>query len=258
METVEQQGSEMMKEVAQAREEARRQARGEASPADSAVAAVAVAAEEAPVVAAEETPAVVEEAEEIIRIGDKEFKTQAEAIKYAESLESDKLVSEAYNQGMRDTLQQSQAQVAPPPPEEDKFDEEFYTNPKEKLKKIKDEAIREALATVQAEQRKENLWGQFLNENPDIERRDAERILNENFETIGKMTDVAAAMKVLATKTRAEYQRMAERLAPRKELPNRGGQAVSTGNSNGAGVTPQKKVEKPLDMFSQLRSLRKR
>lgn len=203
-------------------------------------------------------PVSAQEEEELIRIGDKEFKTQAEAIRYAEQLEEEKFRIELYNQGVRDALNSQQPQAQQAPPEEDKFDEEFYSNPKEKLKQIKEEAKREALLAIQAENNKERLWTQFLEQNPDIERRDAERILGENWDTIGKMTDVPKAMKILAQKTRAEYQRIADKFKPRTELPNKNGQALSMATQTPRSVTPARKEEKPLTLAQQMKMLRKR
>ncbi len=199
-----------------------------------------------------------DEEEDVIRIGEQEFKSQKEALEYARKLEQDKLVSEAYNMGIKETLQQVRPQEEAPPPE-DNFEEKFYSDPKGTLQKFKEEAKQEALSSIKAEQRAEVMWETFLTQYPDIERRDAQRILQENWETVGKMTDLEKAMKVLAQKTRAEYQRIADRLKPRTELPpNRNPQAVSAGRG---GVTPPpmaQKEEKVLTMAEQLKSMRRR
>lgn len=197
--------------------------------------------------------AAEQEEETLIRIGDQTFKSQADAIRYAERLESEKLASDAYNQGVREAMR-ANAPAAEPEPE-DNFDERFYSDPKGTLKEVKDKAVNDALAIFRQEQQREVLWGQFLTAHPDIERKDAERILNDNWETIGKMTDLTKAQSVLAQRTRAEYQRMADRLKPRSELPAKGGQAVSPSGGSAKGVTPEKKDEKPLDFISQMKKL---
>lgn len=202
-----------------------------------------------------------EEKTELIRIGDKEFKTASEAIKYAEKLEYDKLVSEAYNQGIRDHMQTLKPAAAPEEPEDDKFEERFYANPKETLKELKEQAKREALAVIQAEARKESLWNQFFDENPDLagQRSICEHVLQQNWDTIGAMTDVPKAMKILATKTRAIFQDYAERTKPRTELTGRNGQAVSAGvQAQSQSVTQPKKADEPLTITQQLRKLRER
>lgn len=199
---------------------------------------------------------VEDDVEELIVIGDKSFKTQKEAIRYAEKLEADKQAADAYNQGMRDTLA-ANAQPVEPVVEED-FDAKFYADPKKALADVKQSATQEAVAIIKAEQNKEVLWNKFLTKNPDVSREDAELILQRNFETIGKMTDVDKAMEALATKTRSYYQDIIDRAKPRKELPNKGGQAVSAGTSTKGGVTPKTEDKEPLDFISEMKRMRRR
>jgi hypothetical protein len=197
------------------------------------------------------------EAEEEIRIGDQVFKTQREAIKYAEKLEQDKLINEAYSSGVRETLRvNAPAPVAPP--EEDNFEEKFYANPKEALKEVQMRARDEAVAAIRAETNRERLWVQFFNENPDLEgsREMCESVLNKNWETLGAMTDVPKAMKLLAQKTRAIYQDYIDRTKPRTELPNKGGQVLSPSGGSPKSVTP-KKDEGPIDFVTQLKRMRR-
>ncbi len=204
--------------------------------------------------AAAEEP--VEDVEELIRIGDREFKTQSEAIRYAEKLEADKLAAEAYNQGMRDTL--AAHTTVPDAAVEDNFEEKFYSNPKAALKEAEERATQNAVNLVRAEQNKETMWNKFLTKNPDVNREDAELILQRNWETIGKMTDYEKAMEVLASKTRSYYQEIIDRAKPRKELPNKGGQAVSSGASSKGGVTPKEEKKESLDFISEMKRMRRR
>jgi hypothetical protein len=199
------------------------------------------------------------EEESLIRIGDKEFKSTEEAIKYAESLEHDKLIAEAYNQGIRDTMTVAKPAVAPEPEPEDNFEERFYTDPKGTLKEIEEKATKKALEAIQGEQKKEQLWSQFFNENPDLanQRSICEHVLQQNWETIGQMTDIPKAMKLLATKTRSIFQDYIEKSKPRVELPAKKGQVVSSGGSAGPGVTPTKRVDEPSDFVSQLKKVRR-
>lgn len=194
--------------------------------------------------------------EEVIRIGDQEFKSAAEAIKYAERLENERLVAQAYNMGIKETLAATQPQEVPPVVE-DNFEERFYADPKAALKEIKEQASKEALAMIKAEQQRENLWNSFLNEYPDIERRDAERILAENMDTLGRLTDVEKGKQLLATKVRAEYQRIADKFKPKVQLANTSGRIASS-SSAPSGVTPKSQTEKPLTLAQQMKSLKKR
>lgn len=195
----------------------------------------------------------------LIKIGDQEFTSEEDAIAYAQTLEQEKTNAELYNQGVRDALAAGKIpaeQIAPP--EEDNFEEKFYANPKEALKQIQTKARDEALEAIRAENRKEALWNQFLAENPDIRRKDAERVLQENWNTIGQMTDTSKAMKLLAQRTRAEYAEILESFKPRTELANKSGQLAGSGGNQQKSVTQQKKDDRPLDFVSQLRAASKR
>lgn len=253
MSTEETQQSDTLVELARARMEITAKATGEKTTQDEDDDYVAPAKKQEDVGETAAEPVV--EPEELIKIGDKEFKTQAEAIKYAESLEYDKLVSQAYNEGVKDSLKVNAPQT-PITEKEDNFEARFYTDPKGTLKSLKEEAKAEALEAVKAENRKEQLWTTFLSDNPDVDRRDAERILKENWETLGQMSDIPKAMKILAQKTRGYYDEIIERRKPRTELPNKGSQVVSSGNATSSGVTPARS-EKPLDFVSELKKLRK-
>ncbi len=210
---------------------------------------------------AAEGEAVVEPAaeEEPIRIAGREFKTQKEAFAYAEELELNNKLSEAHNAGVREALE-SQARAsgvgAAAQPEDD-FDARFYANPKETLKQLKEDSKREAFAMMQAERNKENLWSEFLSENPDIRRKDAERILQENWDTIGKLTDMAAGKRLLAQKVRSEYDEIIETRKPRTTLSEKKA-VVSPSGGGASGVTPKKKEDSPLSFTEQMRKLNKR
>lgn len=209
--------------------------------------------------AREASPPVVNADEEtLIKIGDREFKTEKEAIKYAEQLANEKLIADAYNQGIRDHIQVTQP---PPvvPPVEDNFDEKFYSNPKETLSEIESRATQKALDIIRAEQKREALWNVFFNDYPDLagHRYLCETVLDQNKHILEKITDLPKAMKILATQTRKIFQDYNERNKPSVELQKRGGQAVSSGISVQTSVTQAKKESRPLTMAEQLRSIRK-
>jgi hypothetical protein len=209
----------------------------------------------------EEPPAPVEEpdVEEMITIGDREFKTQKEAIKYAESLAHDKELLEAHSAGVQEALRVSRPEVAAPPVEDD-FEARFYSDPKGTLKEMEERATTRAVAAMNAETNKEKLWAKFFDLNPDLEgqRPICEHVLSQHWDTIGKITDLDKAMKVIATKTRTIFQDYIDRSKPRTELANKSGQVVSTGSTKAPGVTPKNKVEVPLTLSQQIRNIRRR
>lgn len=196
--------------------------------------------------------------EELIRIGDQEFKTQAEAIAYAKKLQEEKIINEAYSRGVQEALQaQGQQGAAPQPEPEDNFEEQFYTDPKKALAEVQKKAVQEALKQVEAQRTADRMWSDFLEKYPDVRRKDAERVLRENWNTIGKITDEAKGMALLASKVREEYEEIIERAKPRTELSNKKGQVTGPKGSPAPSVTPQKKDNKPLDFASQVRTLKK-
>lgn len=254
--------SSTLKELAEIKRQAREQAKGKKEdelPEGSAPieAREEEPAEEVPPPAEEAAPAPAPEPEEEITIRGKTFKSQAEAIKYAESLEDDKLAAEAYNQGIRDTLQ-ARTPIEPQVPAEDNFEEQFYSNPKETLQKVKEQAKAEVIAVIQAEKREEEMWRKFADTYPDLadSKTEVYRILQENAAVLNKMTDVDRAMQILATKTRSYFQTIAERFTPRTALPQKSGQVVSSGGGAQKSVTPVKKDEAPLDFVTEMKKLR--
>jgi len=205
--------------------------------------------------AAEASGADGDDEETLIRIGDKTFKTEAAALAYAEQAEREREIERAHTLGVREAIEALKPAPAPAKEEEDDFDAKFYTDPKAALEAVRTRATADAVAQVRTEIAREGHWTSFLNDHPDIDRKDAERILQENWDTLGKMT-FTEGRKELARATRAEYQRIIDRLKPRTELPNNRGQSLAAGQRVAPkSVTPQRE-EKPLDFVSQLKKLK--
>lgn len=207
-----------------------------------------------------EEPAKVEE-KTLIKIGDQTFETESEAIAYANKLAHDKEIADAHAMGVQEALKATRpVEEVPKVEEEEDFEVQFYSNPKEALAKIKSSATSEAVKIIEQKQAVENQWKEFFEENPDLVglRNEAQRILQENWNTIGQLTDFAKGRKLLATKTRSYIQELADRLKPRTELPNGGGQVVSTGSKESQKVLHQQKVEEPLDFVSEMRRIKKK
>lgn len=251
-----------LKELKEIRAQAKAEAKG--LPAGSAPVEAApeeVAAEAAPEAQDAAPPAPAPEPEEEILLNGKTFKTQKEAFAYAEELEREKMLLEAHNQGLREGIQHRPAVAQPAQaPEEDNFDEQFYLNPKEALKKVKEEAKAEALAVIDAKDKEERAWAKFSSLNPDLaeSRPEVMRILQENWEVLGKMTDENRAMNILAQKTRAYFDQIVERRKPRTELRSTQAQVVSPTGGARPGVTPTQRTAAPLTMAQQLKSLKGR
>jgi hypothetical protein len=214
-------------------------------------------ATEAQTETSEEAPqAASGETEEPIRINGQTFTSQREAFAYAEQLAREKELTDAHAQGIREALEATRQPAQSQPEPEDNFEERFYSNPKEELKNLKAQATAEAVQIIKQEQQREKIWNDFLNENPDIRRKDAERVLAENWDVIGKLTDLKQGQKVLAQKVRAEYEEIVNFSKPRTVLADKK-QVQSPSGGAPKGVTP-KKEDRPLDFISQHRALFKR
>jgi len=253
-------GSQMLQEVEEVNTNSTAVARGEraaedALPVGSAPVAARADNEVEPDV--EGAAVAAPEPETSIKIGGREFKTQSEAIAYAESLENEKLVSEAYAAGIRETLQATQKPIEAPVVE-DNFDEKFYSNPRQALNEVKEQAKAELRAETAAAAAERAAWDRFSTAHPDLagSEKEVRRILEENWDVLGKLSDEKRAMEILATKTRSYFQDIADRFKARTELSGKTGQVVSLGGSAPKSVTQPKKEDRPLTMSEQLRSLR--
>lgn len=249
---------EMLNEVKSMQETARGVANGTIDPNAT---AAKPAEEEKPSVeaapaaeATTETPAPAGEVEEEeIRIGDQTFKTQAEAFRYANQLNHDKELAEAHSAGVTEALR---AQVVAPPPAEDKSEEEFWTDPRKAIAKARAEAITEAEARIEAKLNREKQWDIFLDKYPDIMREDAQRILDQNLDTIGKV-EIEKGMQLLAAKTRGYYAKIEEFRKPRTVLADGKGTQTARSGSAPTSVTPEQKQTRPLTFAEEMKSLRK-
>lgn len=258
--------SEMMREVARMNAE-RKGGRSEESeneetlpPGAEPLAAAPNAPEETPEETSEgEAPAPVEEpADEPVRINGQEFKNAKEAFEYAERIAREKELTDAHAQGIREALEaQRLSNPAPAPqgPTKEELELEFYSDPVGAMAKVQARARDEAMSEIRAEQSRERAWNEFLTENPDIRRKDAERVLQENWQTIGTMTDLDRAKKLLAQKVRSEYAEISEMMKPRTQLADKK-QTLSPAGGATRGVTPTKKEEKVLSFAEQMRKLK--
>jgi hypothetical protein len=212
---------------------------------------VAESSESAP--AAESAPEPVEEP---IRIAGREFRTQDEAFRWAEEQERERLLAEAHSAGIREALAAQQAAIVTPPVPEEDFETKFYSNPKETLREIQTRARDEAVNIMRAETAKERAWIEFSNLYPDIRRQDAEGVLAQHADTIGKLPK-DKGFQALANAVYKEYDEIANMRKPKQVLSDRK-PAVSPSGSAPRGVTPQKKEEKPLSFADQLKRLNKK
>lgn len=210
-------------------------------------------------------------------IGDKTFATQAEALAYAQqnlaALEREREILDAYRQGMTDASQQSGqgASGATEEPAEDPlladFDEdEFYTNPKEALKKVaarvREQALTEQQRLIAQRDQDAQVWAEFTADHPEMAdyRAEVTSFVQSHAQEVSAIANTKgrkAAYAFVAGKLKEQFSRYAKALGPRKVL-SRGGAPSPAGQGTGAkGVTPKGGAKKPLSMAEQIRSIRK-
>lgn len=210
--------------------------------------------------AAVEPEAGAAPATEEILIGGRTFTNEADAIAYARELEEQRTASDAYRQGVQDTA--STQQGNPPPPQtsiEDAdadFNAKYYENPKTYLDEVEKKATnagyKKAIEEIDKRDAQRDLWTDFYQQNPELKNKDklVKAILAENMNTLGKMTDHQAAMKILARKTKDQIKSWLDEEKPKEELSNAG---IGASPGSQSQVTRKKAEEKPLDFISQVR-----
>lgn len=212
-------------------------------------------------------PAVVPKAADgqKYKIGDKYFATMQEALAYAESQQAQVDATDAYRQGIRDALAQTAAPASAPAPEPEKLNtEELYTDPEAFLKKygerIKSETLNQ-INSVQAQTEADNrVWREFCDRHPELvdfreEITSLVARIQPEVAAVGRTKGQPAAYDFVATKFKAQVERQASILKPKRELRN-GASSNPTG-ANAERVTPKAPPKKASTMREQMLSMRK-
>lgn len=198
------------------------------------------------------------------RIGDKYFETQDQALAYAQSLEREKEIADAYRQGMKEALYQPQtAAENVTPPQDDLNTEELYTNPKEFLNKfaskIKTETRAELDSKEAQKQQSDQIWREFVERHPGLAdfRGEVESFVSSSVNDVRAIIATrgrSSAYDWVATKIKSRFEAYANAVKPKRELPN-GSQAASP-SSKASGVTPKEPPKKLLSFADQIRTIR--
>lgn len=216
-----------------------------------------------------------EDEDEGYTIGDKHFKTQKEAFKYAEELRLQQIANDAWKQGVEaaqsvqnsNSTAKAQAEEALP----EKMPDEYYTNPekwwaqeRQRLSKqaeqIATRARNEALQEVNRQTTHNQTMSKFWNDFPDLAKTKStqkltERILGENFKRLENMK-TEDALKIVARLAREELRDLGVTILPQKTLPSTTKPAASPGNAQ--NVTRPKPDEKPLNFIQQMKQTKLR
>lgn len=207
----------------------------------------------------------------VVEIDGHKFKSEKEALSWAlankEKLENDRLVAEAYRTGIQDSLAVMPTGAPAPPPEEDEgFEEKFYADPKKALaerdKRIEDRIINKIHTTQDQRDNAKKVWEDFCALHPDLAdfRTDVDLIASSPQHApviAAKMRTEgdAAAMNYVAQKTRAKFQSYNEKAKASTVLP-RGSGAGPTPSGGQKNIIQTKKTDKQISMSDQVRQLR--
>ncbi len=201
------------------------------------------------------------EPQEEIQIGERTFKTQAEAVAYAQSAlrqkEQELAVVEAYNAGLVErggAAPQAQPAAAPPP---DNWEERFYANPRGTLQELREEIKKEVLGSVAGQTEDDKMWAEFNRRHPDLDgfKEDVSSVLTRYDREIRALASTKGkeqAMDFLAQKTRAKFEDYNERKKPSRTLPNGSGGSPPSTQTNVTNKS-NKKEETPLSFIDQIR-----
>lgn len=199
------------------------------------------------------------------RIGDKTFATQAEALTYAEGQVQPASEVDAYRQVLREAIAQVPRSpgITPAVPAEENA-EEIYTNPGEYLRKrderIKSEVLQQVNAQSASVEADNRIWREFTDRHPDLTDFREEIVtlagrIQPEVQAIGRTKGQGAAYDYVATKFKAQVERITAALRPKRALPN-GATGGAAGNKVET-VTPKTVLKKPSTMAEQIRNMRK-
>lgn len=202
-----------------------------------------------------------------IQLDGRTFATQEEAFQYLQTKNEEEL-AKAYHLGQQEASKlpqgHSQQEQETPTETEDDFDEEeFYTNPKEALKKYGEKIYNKAVTDVQKNLTQKEIeaqtWNKFTELHPDLAdfQEDVDSVASKHAKEIQillQTKDEKAAMDFVARKTRAKFQAWAEKLHPTTEMPRTN---ARTSSGTPQSVTPTKKESGPVDFTAQMRQHQK-
>lgn len=198
------------------------------------------------------------------RIGDQTFDSLEEAHEFATShinaLTTQTEIDNAYRRGIIDARGNAIPPESVTPPEPEFNEEKYYANPGEFLKEFEQKIITKTQAQLDAKAnakaQDDQIWTEFTARHPELAdyRDEVTEFTTKNAKEIGAIASLKGrpvAYDHVAVKLKAQFQRYAQALAPRKKLPNGGGGLTPT--SRGASVTPKPTSKKPLSFAEQIR-----
>lgn len=223
-------------------------------------------------------PAEPAEPAETFTVEGKTFASQEEAYRYMQSRFNEKDTEvkmaqarlDAYNEALHSIPQHNQQPVPQAAPEDDFNEEEYWADPiayaKKREAQLAERIEKRFAQQMSVKEQEQAVWNEFTNLHPNFAafREDVERIYASNRDNINLLAkrDRKDAYNYIANKLQEDFERKAEALKPRTELPNTRPveSSPSAGYSNRSVTNSQKNQqnEEPMDMLAQMRTLRKK
>jgi hypothetical protein len=220
----------------------------------------------------------ISEPAETFTVEGKTFASQEEAYRYMQARFNEKDTEvkmaqarmDAYNEALSRVPLGNTSQTVPEAPADDFNEEEYWADPIAYQKKrealIAERIEKNFEQKLSAKEQEQAVWNEFTNIYPNFStfREDVERIYAANRDDINLLAkkDRKDAYALIANKLHEDFERRAEAIKPRTELPNtrtiNGG--PSSGYSNTTVTNPKKSQQnaEPMDMMTQMRTLRKK
>lgn len=206
----------------------------------------------------------------LIKIGKKEFANKEDAIKYAQEIERESAVKQAYEDGVREAIGKELDTLTDADKKDnknliDEIQDMIFENPKEALKKLEThiqsnvtkliEDKDTARAKVETEK---NIWNDFWQKNPELQAKEdfvKKYVLTKNWAELSNM-NAAEGMAKLAEYAKTEVKQLVEMSKPKTVLS--AGAAQVEGVSGNPIAYTQKEAPKRVDFVTQLRNSKKR
>ena len=197
----------------------------------------------------------------VFAVGDQEFATVEDAMKYAQTLAAEKVQRDAYEQGIKDASPDPAAEKPDPDAAFYKqMSDMMFDDPATAIRMIEQRAVDRAASQItQATEQTQNrtkTWDKFYTDNKDlsVHRDIVDFILEKNWATLGPMQPDKALQK-LAELTRGRLQKALKDMRPEEVLPS--GSAMATSATGAPLATPVPEKQK-LDFTQLVRKLNKR
>jgi len=194
-----------------------------------------------------------------ITIGDKEFTNQSDAIKYAQDIERQRIVGEAYKKGIIDAQPKDQKDA--PIAVEEQIQDMLFENPAEALKIYRAEIEKQITSKINDTQTRQgqekDMWSNFYESNQDLSNHKdlVEFVLEKSWNDVAHI-DLEKGLKLLAENARGILSGYKEEAIPRQELESK--PAIVPGAGGAPAAPVEEAPQKDLDFITQVKKHRSR